>query len=316
MQQTINDSVTAAWTAAWDEGDVTAFDAIVTPDYQRESTGTGKVSGLKELQQEILDVRSAFPDLTTRIEKVIASGDDMAIFWKSTGTFTQPLRGVPPTGRVVETRGSNALTLRDGRIAHEQVTWDAVELLAHVGIPSLSSAFEDETPEVVVDNLSGNLPLDIMKGFNRQFITGVTVVTTVDEEGTPRGLAANSYASISLDPPLVLVCVQKTSSTYPALFQSSHFGINILSNNQLGTVQTFASKTPDKFADLEWHTGPNGVPLIDGSAASLEAEIKERFQAKTHTIFVGRVRHAEVADVDPMIYKAGHFFDGAQLEEL
>ena len=316
MKNKNNDSVTAAWTAAWDEGDVTAFDAIVTPDYQRESTGTGKVSGLKDLQQEILDVRSAFPDLTTRIEKVIANGDDMAIFWKSTGTFTQPLRGVPPTGRVVETRGSNALTLRDGRIAHEQVTWDAVELLAHVGIPSLSSAFEDETPEVVVDNLSDNLPLDIMKGFNRQFITGVTVVTTVDEEGTPRGLAANSYASISLDPPLVLVCVQKTSSTYPALFQSSHFGINILSNNQLGTVQTFASKTPDKFADLEWHTGPNGVPLIDGSAASLEAEIKERFQAKTHTIFVGRVRHAEVADVDPMIYKAGHFFDGAQLEEL
>jgi steroid delta-isomerase-like uncharacterized protein len=316
MQETLNDAVTAAWTAAWDEGDVTAFDAIVTPDYQRESTGTKKVSGLQELKQEILDVRAAFPDLTTRIDKVIANGDDMAIFWTTTGTFTRPLGGVPPTGRVVETRGSNAITLRGGRIAYERVTWDAAELLAHVGIPSLGSAFEDETRDVVVDNLSGNLPQDLMKGFNRQFITGVTVVTTVDEEGTPRGLAANSYASISLDPPLVLVCVQKTSSTYPALFQSSHFGINILSNNQLGTVKTFASKTPDKFADLEWHAGPNGVPLIDGSAASLEAEIKERFQAKTHTIFVGRVRHAEVADVDPMIYKAGHFFDGAQLEEL
>lgn len=316
MQQTFNDSVTAAWTAAWDEGDVNAFDAIVTPDYQRESAGTKKVSGLKELQQEILDVRAAFPDLTTRIEKVIANGDDMAIFWTSTGTFTQPLRGVPPTGRIVETRGSNALTLRDGRIAYEQVTWDAVELLAHVGIPSLGSAFEEDTQDVVVDNLSGNLPLDIMKGFNRQFITGVTVVTTTDEEGTPKGLAANSYASISLDPPLVLVCVQKTSSTYPALFQSKHFGINILSNEQLDTVKTFASKVPDKFADLKWHAGPNGVPLIDGSAASLEAEIKERFQAKTHTIFVGRVRHAEVAEADPMVYKAGHFFDGARLEEL
>ena len=244
MQQTITDTVTAAWKAAWDGGDVDAFDAIVTADYQRESTGTKKVTGLAELKQEILDVRAAFPDLTTRIDKVIASGDDVAIFWTTTGTFAQPLRGVPPTGGVVETRGSNALTLRDGRIAYERVTWDAAELLADLGVPSLASAFE-ETPDVVVDNLSGNLPADAMKGFNRQFITGVTVVTTVDDEGRPRGLAANSYASISLDPPLVLVCVQKTSSTYPALFQSSHLGINILSNAQLGTVRTFASKAPE-----------------------------------------------------------------------
>lgn len=316
MQQTINDTVTAAWKAAWDEGDVDAFDAIVTADYQRESTATKQITGLQELKQEIRDVRFAFPDLTTRIDKVIANGDDVAIFWTTTGTFTRPLRGVPPTGRVVETRGSNALTLRDGRIAFERVTWDSGELLADLGVPSLRSAFEDQPRDVVVDELSGDFPADLMKGFNRQFITGVTVVTTVDDEGRPRGLAANSYASISLDPPLVLVCVQKTSSTYPALFQSSHLGINILSNAQLGTVRTFASKAPDKFADLEWHSGPNGTPLIDGSAASLEAEIKERFQAKTHTIFVGRVRHAEVADAHPMVYKAGHFFDGARLEEL
>lgn len=316
MQQTIHDTLTAAWTAAWDEGDVSAFDAIVTADYQRESAGTKKITGLKELQQEILEVRAAFPDLTTRIDKVIADGDDVAIFWTTTGTFTHPLGGVPPTGRVVETRGSNALTLRDGRIAYERVTWDSAELLADLGVPSLHSAFEDDSSNVVVDELTGILPPDVMKGFNRQFITGVTVVTTIDEDGKPRGLAANSYASISLDPPLVLVSVQKTSSTYPALFRSEHFGINILSNEQHDTVRTFASKTPDKFANIEWHAGPNGVPLIDGSAASLEAEIKERFQAKTHTIFVGRVRHAEVADVDPMIYKAGRFFDGARLEEL
>lgn len=316
MQQTISHTLTAAWTAAWDEGDVNAFDSVVTADYQRESAGTKKITGLKELQQEILEVRAAFPDLTTRIDKVIADGDDVAIFWTTTGTFLHPLGGVPPTGRVVETRGSNALTLRDGRIAYERVTWDAAELLADLGVPSLHSAFEDDSSSVVVDELTGNLPLDVMKGFNRQFITGVTVVTTVDEDGKPRGLAANSYASISLDPPLVLVCVQKTSSTYPALFRSEHFGINILSNEQHDTVRTFASKTPDKFANLDWHTGPNGVPLIDGSAASLEAEIKERFQAKTHTIFVGRVRHAEVADVDPMIYKSGRFFDGARLKEL
>ena len=121
---------------------------------------------------------------------------------------------------------------------------------------------------------------------------------------------------MSLEPPLVLVCVQKTSSTYPALFSSSHLGINILGTEQLGTVKTFASKVQDKFAELNWHEGPKGSPLLDGSAASLEAEIQERFQAKTHTVFICRVRHAEIGDTSPMVYKAGHFFHGAELAEL
>ena len=85
-------------------------------------------------------------------------------------------------------------------------------------MPSLRSAFESDLSDVVIDNLSGTLSADALKGFNRQFITGVTVVTTMDADRVPRGLAVNSYASISLEPPLVLVCVQKTSSTYPALF--------------------------------------------------------------------------------------------------
>src|SRR5699024_12768370 len=67
------------------------------------------------------------------------------------------------------------------------------------------------------------------------------------------------------------------------LFKADHLGINILSTGQRDTVGTFASKAADKFADLEWHAGPAGSPLIDGSSAALEAEIKERFQAKTHT---------------------------------
>ena len=79
------------------------------------------------------------------------------------------------------------------------------------------------------------------------FITCVTVVTTLDDD-TPRGLAVNSYASVSLEPPLVMVCIQKTSSTYPALFAATHLGINILGTEQRETIATFASKAPDKFA--------------------------------------------------------------------
>jgi flavin reductase (DIM6/NTAB) family NADH-FMN oxidoreductase RutF len=108
----------------------------------------------------------------------------------------------------------------------------------------------------------------------------------------------------------------KTSSTYPALFSSSHLGINILGTEQLDTVKVFASKAADKFAELDWHEGPKGSPLLDGSAASLEAEIQERFQAKTHTVFICRVRHAETSSTAPMVYKAGRFFDGAELAQL
>lgn len=310
-------ALTAAWEAAWDRGEVDALDGVLHPEYRRESTQSSHVSSAQDLKQEILDVRAAFPDLSTHIDNILFDSDTgtAGIFWRTTGTFTNDLQGVPATGSTVETRGSNLLTFQGGKIMTEKVTWDQSELLADVGVPSLRSAFE--TPEdAVVDDLSGIPGLDALKGFNRQFITGVTVVTTIDDTGKPRGLAANSYVSISLEPPLVLVCVQKTTSTYSPLFKSTHLGINIMSNEQRDTLGVFASKGDDKFANIQWHEGPNGSPLIDGSAASIEAEIKERFQAKTHTVFIAKVKHSEVAELAPMVYKAGRFFDGAELTEL
>lgn len=308
----------AAWEAAWDRGDVDALDAILHPDYRRESAGSQRILGADDLKRDIRDIRSAFPDLSTSVDTLIIdeAGTSAAIFWRSTGTFTEELQGVPATGRHVETRGSNLLTLRDGLILNERVTWDQTSLLADLGLPSLRSAFEDDATDVVVDVPGAPPRPDALKGFNRQFITGVTVVTTIDERGQPRGLAANAYSSVSLEPPLVLICVQKTAGTYAPLFRATHLGINIMSNRQRPVVGTFASKAPEKFAGLSWHAGPDGSPLIDGSSASIEAEIKERFQAKTHTVFIAKVTHAEIAETNPMIYKAGHFFDSVGLAEL
>lgn len=316
--QHIKEAVTAAWESAWDRGEVDALDAILHPEYQRVSTSSKNVSDAAALKRDIRDVREAFPDLTTTIDRIVVDDDgaSAAIFWRTHGTFENEFQGVPATGNSVETRGSNLVELRDGKVLREEVTWDQSELLADLGVPSLRSAFEQDLSDLVVDDLSGKPGLDALKGFNRQFVTGVTVVTTIDADGKPRGLAANSYASVSLEPPLVLVCVQKTTSTYSSLFKSTHLGINIMSNEQRGTVGTFASKGDDKFAGLEWHAGPAGSPLIDGSAASIEAEIKERFQAKTHTVFIAKVTHAELAELQPMVYKAGRFFDGAKLSEL
>lgn len=154
-----------------------------------------------------------------------------------------------------------------------------------------------------------------MKQVNRQFITGVTVVTALDD-GTPRGLAVNAFASISLDPPTVMVAVQHTSSTHDCLFRADHLAINILSTDQLDVVTTFATKSSDKFADLDWKAGPHGSPMIGRSAAVMEVHIRERLHASTHTVFIGRVVHAEVTQCNPMVYSAGKFFDGGALAAL
>jgi flavin reductase (DIM6/NTAB) family NADH-FMN oxidoreductase RutF len=158
--------------------------------------------------------------------------------------------------------------------------------------------------------------LDLMKQVNRQFVTGVTVVTAMDED-TPRGLAVNAFSSISLDPPTVMVCVMRTSSTHDCLFRADHLAINILSTDQLDVVNRFAAKGVDKFAGLDWEPGPFGSPLVGRSAAQMEVEIRERLQASTHTVFICRVVHATVdGDRSPMIYSASGFFDGGTLSPL
>ncbi|WP_113719830.1 flavin reductase [Arthrobacter dokdonensis] len=312
MQQTLQPLITSTWLAAWDQGELDALDGLMAADYTRTSKATGATVDITGLKAEIAAVREAFPDLRTTIDDIVEGAETVAVFWTSTGTHTRDYLGVPATGLSVQTRGSNILILKEGRITRETVTWDGSELLAALGIRPLRGI---AAPEGGAGVDFPELDVNMMKAFNRQFITGVTVVTTMDGE-TPKGLAANSYCSVSIEPPLVLVCVQKSSSTYPALFSSSHLGINILGTEQKETVSVFASKAQDKFAELDWHEGPKGSPLLDGSAASLEAEIQERFQARTHTVFICRVRHAEIADTPPMVYKAGRFYDSAELAEL
>ncbi|PKZ64138.1 flavin reductase [Gordonia terrae] len=305
----------SAWASAWDQGDVDAFDSIMSPDYTLLNSNSGDAGTVDDLKRQVLQVRSAFPDLSTTIEQVIVEGNDYAIFWTTTGTFSAPLGDVPATEQRVHTRGSVHGHIRDGLIIREEVTWDLRDLLTDVGIPTIRSALEKSGESLTFD-ATGQPTIDTMKSFNQRFVTGVTVVTTTDERGRPLGLAVNAYASVSLDPPLVLVCVQKTSSTYPSLFRSTHLGISILGCDQRNVLDVFATKSDDKFTNLAWHSAPAGSPLIDGSAAGIEAEIKERFQAKTHTVFMAKVTHVEVSESEPMIYKGGQVFDSRTLTAL
>lgn len=308
------DLVRSAWDAAWNQGDSDALDEIVHPDYELENAELGRTSGLVELKRQVRDMRASIPDLWTTVDTIVVDGDDFALFWTATGTFMHAFGDVPPTGRALLARGAVQGILRDGRIIRERVTWDpTVEMLSGLGAPGLRAALDASNG----GNEAVEVPsIEDLKDFNRKFVTGVTVVTTTDSENQPRGLAVSAYMPISLDPPLVALCVQKTSSTYPSLFGAKHLGINILANTQRAVVDRFASKSDDKFAGLDWHHGPEGSPLLRGSAASIEAEIKERFRAKTHVLIVAQVSYLEVSSSDPMVYKAARFYDGATLEEI
>jgi flavin-dependent trigonelline monooxygenase, reductase component len=121
------------------------------------------------------------------------------------------------------------------------------------------------------------------------FATGVAVATTLDAKGIPKGFTANSFTSVSLDPPLVLVCVDKSASCYPAFADTAHFAINILCEAQQHVSRAFASKSPDKFADMPWVPGVTGSPIFPDSTAWLDCELHNRVEAGDHLIVIGRV---------------------------
>ncbi len=157
---------------------------------------------------------------------------------------------------------------------------------------------------------------DEIMGFHRKFITGVTIVTASDDDGRPRGLALNAFSSVTVSPAMVLVCVNKTSSTHDVLFSARTFAVNLLANDQVHVAKRFASKSDDKFSGLDWHSSEYGSPIIDGSCAHLEAEISMRVRTSTHTVFFGRVLTAKSTETPPLIYFGARFFDSADLPEL
>jgi 3-hydroxy-9,10-secoandrosta-1,3,5(10)-triene-9,17-dione monooxygenase reductase component len=141
------------------------------------------------------------------------------------------------------------------------------------------------------------------------FPTGVTVVTTV-EGGVPVGMAAGSFFSVSLDPPLVGFCVMTTSNTWPAIERSGSFGVSILADDQTEVCRQLAKKGPDKFDGVAWSPAPvTGSPLVDGAVAHLDCELEQQHLAGDHWIVVGRVRALELHrnEAEPLVFCRGGF---------
>lgn len=139
------------------------------------------------------------------------------------------------------------------------------------------------------------------------FVTGVTVVTTLQPDGTPRGFTANSFTSVSLDPPLVLVCVAKSASSCAVFANAAHFAVSVLAEDQESVSSLFASKSPDKFAQTHWHPRRTGSPVIRGAAASFDCRMHQVVDAGDHVVLIGRVLDFSHTDATPLGYCRGAY---------
>lgn len=141
------------------------------------------------------------------------------------------------------------------------------------------------------------------------FATGVTVVTTRQADGTPRGFTANSFSSVSLDPPLLLVCIGKAALSCDSFAEAAHFAVNILADDQREISGIFASRSPEKFALCEWRADARTMPLITGALASFSCARHKLVDAGDHLILIGRVEAFETNDGAPLGYFKGAYFD-------
>lgn len=139
------------------------------------------------------------------------------------------------------------------------------------------------------------------------FASGVTIVSTCDADGRPTGLTASAFSSVSLDPPLILVCVDHKSQSYPALLERGRFAVNILAADQEAVSRRFASSRLDKFDGVAHRITDLGLPLVDGAIAQLECITVSTHVEGDHTIFVGRVERAGATGGDPLVYSRGRY---------
>jgi len=140
-----------------------------------------------------------------------------------------------------------------------------------------------------------------------RFATGVTIVTTCDRDGQRFGVTANSYNSVSLDPPLVLWSLARTSRSFDAFMMAEAFAIHILGAHQQDLAMQFASSGSDKFAGLDVHEGRGGVPLFEECAAHFECVTENRFEGGDHIIFLGRVVEFGRGEHAPLVFHDGKF---------
>ncbi len=151
---------------------------------------------------------------------------------------------------------------------------------------------------------SAGRPVDAAR-FRRacsKFATGVAIATVVSSDGQPHGMTVNSFTSVSLEPPLVLVCVDAGGNMAGLFAQASHYGVNVLRESQADLSNRFSQRGFDRFDSVAWTRGAAGVPMLDGALARFECAVRHRVVAGDHSILIAEVVAAEYEDGAPLLY--------------
>jgi flavin reductase (DIM6/NTAB) family NADH-FMN oxidoreductase RutF len=141
------------------------------------------------------------------------------------------------------------------------------------------------------------------------FATGVTIVTARAPGGEPIGLTANSFNSVSLDPPLVLWSLSQAAASLAAFSTGSHYAINVLAADQRNLAERFATKGSDRWLGVAFASGIAGAPLLAGAAATFECFNRSRYEEGDHVIFVGEVERCSWREgASPLLFHGGRFY--------
>lgn len=151
---------------------------------------------------------------------------------------------------------------------------------------------------------------DDFKAVMGSFASGVTVVTTVDDAGALWGLTVSAFCSLSLDPPLCLVCIDERAGSLAAMTEARKLAVNVLGDGQEELSNRFASRVEDKFAGVDYQVGPvTGCPVFPEALAWLECEVDAILDGGDHKIFVGRLVNTQVNEGKPLLYWGGAYGD-------
>ena len=143
---------------------------------------------------------------------------------------------------------------------------------------------------------------DLFRRACAQWATGIAVVTTTDDAGVPHGMTVNSFTSVSLDPPIVLVCIDQRATILPNLTVGRALAVNVLAEDQTEVSSRFARKTEDRFENLDWTPSAAGNPVLAGCLALFECVISTSLKAGDHYIVLAEVGYVEFREGRPLLY--------------
>ncbi|WP_174727218.1 flavin reductase family protein [Mesobacillus harenae] len=144
--------------------------------------------------------------------------------------------------------------------------------------------------------------VNVFKQIMGHYPTGITIVTTMDEQGAPAGLTVNSFSSVSIDPLLVLWCIDKRVSSFDTFIKADHFAVHTLSSDQAAACWAFAGKEPDRFSTVNWKESEHGLPIISDSLGTLQCKTVQQIEAGDHVILLGEVIDLNVQEKEPLLY--------------